>query len=240
MNGRMAMAVILVGGLGTRLRTLYPDRPKALVPVAGRPYLDWLMDWLARRGVDRVHLAGGYRADALAGWLAGRAAPVPGITLSIEPERLGTGGGLKFVEPHIEGDLFLVLNGDSFLPGLDVPALLADADRHDADAVLAVTRIESAGRYGTVEFGADGRLTAFLEKADRQGGWVNGGVYAMRRAALGRLPAGRSSSLETDLFPALAREGRIRALPCPPPLLDMGTPEGLSATEDHLRRHGLD
>ena len=82
-------AIILVGGLGTRLRTLYPDRPKALVPVAGRPFIAWLIDWLHRHGITRIHLAAGYRADQLVTWRNEQPAHQD-LTVSIEPEPLGT------------------------------------------------------------------------------------------------------------------------------------------------------
>jgi NDP-sugar pyrophosphorylase family protein len=228
-------ALVLVGGLGTRLRALYPDRPKALVPVAGRPFLAWFIDELRRQGVSRVHLAAGYRADQVVSWC--QTQPVTAaLTVSIEPEPLGTAGGLRFAAPHVDGEEFLVLNGDSFLPGLDLTAWQREPLPATSAASLAVTRIEHAGRYGTVELATDGRITAFLEKADRQGGWVNGGVYRVRRSILDLIPEQGACSLETAIFPRLAGEQRLLAHRVPPPLLDMGTPEGLQAMEAFLAR----
>lgn len=267
-------AVLLIGGRGTRLRTLYPDRPKALVPVAGRPFLEWQLEWLARGGVRQVHLAAGHLAEAVQAWLRTRGAPrlrlgdhVCAVSFSAEPEPLGTAGGLRFAAETVAGDPLLVCNGDSLLPHLDFQGLekchrqfskgwkkrrpdfqgleksrkkipnLGTSASLPPLATLAVTRIEEAGRYGTVEFDADGLITAFREKADRRAGWVNGGVYVINRAVVGLIERGRPLSLETDVFPALAREGRLKAFPCDPPLLDMGTPEGLRATEAWLRAH---
>ena len=107
-------AIILCGGRGTRLNTLYSDRPKILVPVAGRPFIEWQLEWLARMGITDIHLAGGYKADVLQQWLS--AIKEHHITLSTEPGPLGTGGGLKFVEPWFRSDPLLVLNGDSLAP----------------------------------------------------------------------------------------------------------------------------
>lgn len=229
-------AIILVGGLGTRLRALYPDRPKALVPVAGRPFIAWLIDRLREQGVRRIHLAAGYRADQLVTWRNEQPAHDE-LTVSMESAPLGTGGGLRFAAEQVPGDELLVINGDSFLPGLD----LREWSVHPgAWATLAVTHIEKAGRYGTVEFRDDHTVTAFLEKADREAGWVNGGIYWMRRALLGRIPAQGACSLETDIFPALANEGKLAAHRVPPPLLDMGTPEGLSAMEAWGRKNWSD
>lgn len=253
-------AVILLGGKGTRLSALYPDRPKALVPVAGRPFIEWQLDWLARGGIDAVHLAAGHMADRLEAWLHQRD-PSPfvsglpssvfrfpsSLTLSREPEPRGTGGGLKYIEPHIASDPFLVLNGDSLLPNLDFRALLhqhthfptlgklAPPDFQCLEkrpaATLAVVRMTEAGRYGTVEFDDWHFIGAFREKAERKAGWVNGGVYAMDREVLASIPPDTNISIEHDTFPALVAARRLRAFPCAPPLHDMGTPEGLEAME---------
>jgi len=220
-------AVVLCGGRGTRLSALYPDLPKALAPVAGRPFLDWQLDWLARAGINRIHLAAGHLAAQLEGWAA--AAGRAGLTVSIEPRPLGTGGGLKFIEPHLRGDPFLVLNGDSLMPELQIGTLLAAHRDTQAPVTLAIAPIEDAGRYGTVEAGADGVITAFREKAPRADGWINGGVYVVSRAVLDLIPAGQVLSLETDVFPGFVKERRLRAFRSRPPLLDMGTPEGLTA-----------
>ncbi len=240
-------AIILLGGLGTRLKELYPDIPKALVPVAGRPFIEWQVDWLKEGGVTHIHLAAGHKADQIEEW----AAQQTGITVSHEPQPLGTGGALKFVEPHIRSDFFLVINGDTLLPNLDFQRLEMDHQKvsndwkcdagfqpahhgPEARATIAVTRIDEAGRFGTVEFDEQDRVTAFREKAQRDAGWINGGVYLMHRRALETIPADRPCSVETDIFPSWITEGRVHAFRCPPPLLDMGTPEGLDAMAAYL------
>lgn len=226
-----AQAIILVGGKGTRISGLFPDRPKALVPVAGRPFIERLIEWLLAQGVSDVHVAAGHMAGALKEWAKDYARKPGALTLSVEPEPLGTAGGIKFVESHLRTDPFFVLNGDSLVPNLKLKAMAAEHRHAKAVATLAVTRIEEAGRYGTVEFDASGRITMFLEKADRKGGWVNGGVYLMSRAILAQIAPGRNLSIETDIFPALAALGRLHAHRADPPLLDMGTPDGLAAME---------
>lgn len=248
-------AIILCGGKGTRLHALYSDRPKILVPIAGRPFVEWQLEWLARLGIKDVHLAGGYRADVLDQWIATRRAAsedggrkrrrggefalrLSGFTFrasfSAEPAPLGTGGGLRFVEPWMRTDPVLVLNGDSLAPHLGLGSLVA-AHQHSARPVtLAVTRVRGTGRYGTVEFDADHRITAFREKTERSEGWINAGIYVMDRRSIAGIAADRPLSIETDVFPALALKGLLGACPCPPPLLDMGTPEGIAAMESFL------
>ena len=236
-------AVILLGGKGTRIAAQFPDRPKCLVPVAGRPFLEWQLDWLKRNGVVRVLLAAGYKADVLEAHLAARPADGLEIVLSREPAPLGTGGALKFVEPQLVSDPVLVVNGDSLTPNLDFSTLWKTGHgffhtvekRWPGCAALLVAPIENAGRYGTVEFDADGFATAFREKADRTAGFVNAGLYLLPRNAVAEIPAGRAVSLETEIFPALAAHRRLVAIPIPPPLLDMGTPDGLAAMERFLR-----
>ncbi|MBP7831144.1 MAG: NTP transferase domain-containing protein [Kiritimatiellae bacterium] len=256
----MMQAVILAGGRGTRLSALYADRPKALVPLAGRPFLEWQLEWLTRGGITRVHIAAGYMADRLLDWLREHGEELQSgvqcsvfsvqelftihhspctISLSREPAPLGTGGGLKYVEPWIATDPCLVLNGDSLLPRLDFQSLekawhAVSRDWKSPPAMLAVTRIEEAGRYGTVEFDEARRVTAFREKARRESGWVNGGVYVVPRRVLDSLEPGRTLSLETDVFPSLAEQGLLAAFAAPAPLLDMGTPEGLAVLESFL------
>ena len=227
-------AIILLGGQGTRLQKLYPDRPKALAPIAGRTFLEWQLAWLARHGIHDVHLAAGHLAQAIRQWVA--STPLKSqVTISVEPHPLGTGGGLKFTEPFIRTDPFLILNGDSLLPNLDFHTL-EDADQTpDMLITLAITRIESAGRYGTVEFDERKRVTAFREKAARTGGWINGGVYLARQALLNHIETDKNLSLETEVFPTLCTEGQISVFIAAPPLMDMGTPDGIIAMERYLR-----
>jgi NDP-sugar pyrophosphorylase family protein len=231
-------AFILLGGLGTRLRTLYPDRPKALVPILGRPFIAWQLTWLRSAGIRSVHLAAGHMASAIAAWMGSDEPENISVTLSEEPEPLGTGGGLKHIENHIHTNPFIVVNGDSLLPNLDWHGFLDAHRRSNAMATLAVARIEQTGRYGTVEFDKDHVITAFLEKTERPSGWINGGVYIVNRETLGHIPAGRTLSLETDVFPTLCRQGSLRVYEATAPILDMGTPEGIEQMETFLSAHG--
>jgi len=221
-------ALILAGGLGTRLRSIHPETPKALVPVAGRPFLAWQLDWLTRASIHRVHLAAGHLGAKITEWLENNSFPDLEITLSVEPEPLGTAGGLAFGfrRSGFDADAVLVLNGDTLLPELD-PLRLTTALRAATAAVIAVTRIDDARRYGTVEIDHDNAITGFREKGRSGPGYVNGGTYLIKADAILAIPTSHPSSLETDIFPALASRRVLMSFPCPPPLLDMGTPEGL-------------
>ncbi len=236
-------AVILLGGKGTRIAAQFPDVPKALVPVNGRPFLEWQLDGLRAAGITQILLAAGHKAEVLEAYLATRPADGLDITLSREPTPLGTGGAIKFIEPQLTSDPFLVLNGDSITPNLNVSMVWKkdSAIFHSMEEMfpqcgkLFVTPIGDPGRYGTVEFDESGVVTAFREKAERASGFVNTGIYLLPRTILETIPADTPVSLETDVFPALVAKGQLIAIPAPPPLLDMGTPDGLAAMEQFLR-----
>jgi NDP-sugar pyrophosphorylase family protein len=227
-------AIILLGGKGTRIQALYGDRPKCLVPLADKPFLLWQLEWLRRGGIKRVHLAAGYMADVLRDWLKTDAPKDIKITLSVEPEPRGTGGAIKFAEPWIQSDPFFVLNGDSLAPGLDFQTLEKAHRDSSSWITLGIAQIEKTGRYGTVEFDGDNRVTAFLEKDEREQGWINTGVYCVSRQALETIEPDKNISIETDIFPALAAADCLRVFRVAPPLLDMGTPDGLAAMEKFL------
>jgi len=235
-------AVILLGGKGTRIAAQFPDVPKALVPVNGRPFLEWQLDGLRAAGITQVLLAAGHKAEVLEAYLATRPDNGLEIALSREPTPLGTGGALKFIEPQLASDPFLVLNGDSITPNLDFSILwkqffhTMDKSRKSFPyhGQICVTPIEDPGRYGTVEFDDDDTVTTFREKAERASGFVNTGIYLLSRAILETIPAGKAVSLETEIFPALVEKRQLVAVQAPPPLLDMGTPDGLAAMESFL------
>lgn len=229
-------AILLLGGAGTRIASLYPGLPKALVPVAGRPFLEHQLLWLARNGLRRIHLAAGIKAGPLEDWLAAsRPADLRGldITLSREPTPLGTGGALRHLLPILPGaPAFLSFNGDTLTPNLDLSATLPS---DLSTAHLWAIPVPDATRYGTLEFDpATRRVTAFREKAASASGHVNAGIYLLPRALLETIPAGRPVSLETECLPRWAADGLLLAHPAPAPLLDMGTPDGLAEMERFL------
>ncbi|HMP89630.1 MAG TPA: sugar phosphate nucleotidyltransferase [Kiritimatiellia bacterium] len=229
-------AILLCGGLGTRLRALYSDRPKALVPVHGKPFIEYVIDGLIRQNVKHIHIAAGYRADQIKAWAEKQTHQNVHVTVSIEPASLGTAGGLKFTETFIDtGKPILVMNGDSLLMNTSFDEMIARLQNHpEWVAVLAAVEMTERGQFGTVEIDEQMNVTAFREKAERSGGWVNGGIYLMRREIFSMIPGDRSVSIETEIFPQLAGARRLGALKTQGPLLDMGTPEGLERTENFL------
>ena len=228
-------AIILLGGKGTRLSGLFPDLPKALVPVSGRPFLAWQIDWLFSQGFHSILLAAGYMGDKISAWVR-RQSFHDRISVSLEPTPLGTGGALKYLADTIGNNLFLTLNGDSLLPKLDYQPMEEAHRKSGALGTIAVTSIENSGRYGTVLFDNTGKVVKFEEKANRGAGWINAGLYLLDPSILSAISPNKNVSIENEVFPQLAAEGKLSVFQAKPPLLDMGTPDGLQNMEVYLRK----
>lgn len=222
----MPPAIVLAGGLGTRLRSVLADRPKVLAPVAGAPFLVHLLRQLERSGVREVVLATGHGGDQVEAFLA--RAPWRGgeVRCVREEEPLGTGGALAFAMREAGIDRpFLALNGDTFFGGD-----LRQLDQHDGPVLLALARVPDARRFGRVAL-ADGadpvRVEGFEEKGFATGpAWINAGVYRIDPDALTGIVPDTFVSFERDVMPALVVRGTVSAVRFPEaPFLDIGTPE---------------
>lgn len=226
-------ALILVGGEGTRLRPLTETVPKSVMPLAGRPFLSYMVDWLGRHGVDEVVLACGYRADVVREVLGEGTSPR--LRYVSEPEPRGTAGAIKFAAEQLD-DRFLALNGD-VLTDLDLSALVALHEQRGARATLGLYPVADASAYGLVKRRADDAVAEFLEKPERPGpGEINAGTYVLERSVLDLIPAEGMVSIERDVFPRLIGEG-LYALPLNGYWMDIGTPDRyLEATWDILER----
>ncbi|MBI5366799.1 MAG: HAD-IIIA family hydrolase [Planctomycetes bacterium] len=230
-------ALILCGGEGRRLRAAVADRPKPLATVAGRPFLDHLLEQCAAGGVTRVLLCSGYRSEQIEEFAQARdRAGGLRVEVSREPAPLGTGGALRLALARVGAGPFLVLNGDSFC-AVACGALWAAHARSGALATVVAARIEPSAEVGSLELAADGRILAFREKDPaRPSALANAGVYVLARAALERLAPDAPSALERDLLPALCREGAAWAFLTDEPFWDIGTPERLARAEAFFAR----
>jgi NDP-sugar pyrophosphorylase family protein len=225
-------AFVLAGGLGTRLKPRFGDLPKGIVPVGGRPFLAHLIEWLGRRGVRDVVLCTGHGAAEVREALGDGSAFGVTLAYSEEPEPLGTGGALRHAVARVEGPS-LVANGDTLLE-CDPWTLELARWRSGALGAVALYRVDDARSRGRVEIVGD-RITRFVEKDASFTGpaWVNGGLYAFSPVLWRRLPEG-VSSLERDVLPGLAAEGRLAGLRVEGEFHDIGTPESWARAERHL------
>ncbi|MGH2505219.1 MAG: nucleotidyltransferase family protein [Ktedonobacterales bacterium] len=219
-------ALILAGGAGTRLRSVLGDNlNKPMAPIAGKPFLDYLIARLQRQGIDDIILCVGYKADLIQSYFGDGARWGVHLSYSRETDFLGTGGALKLAQDLIYDDLFYVLNGDSFFD-VDLDALARFHRNAGAQATLALARVENAARYGAVRLDEEtGRIVEFAEKDETpRAGLINGGVYLLTRAALDQTPAGQVCSLEREVFPALLAAGALYGQPFPGFFIDIGVP----------------
>lgn len=215
----MLDAVILVGGLGTRLQKVVSHVPKPLAPINGKAFLDLLLQHFYASGqVRSLILAIGHKAHLIRAYYEKTSFP---LLFSEEASPLGTAGALKQALNLVETEDVWVLNGDSFF---DVPfenIRLAHL-QNKADLTIACKEMEDVSRYGSVAFGSDQRISSFQEKEAARGkGWINGGIYLMKRTLLDSFSA---FSLEKEVFPALLNK-RVFAYPFPGQFIDIGTEE---------------
>jgi mannose-1-phosphate guanylyltransferase len=228
-------ALILAGGEGTRLRPLTYTTPKPVMPLAGRPFLSFMLDWLRRHGVEEAILSCGFLSDGVRRVL-GDIYDGMRIRYVIEEEPLGTAGPVRLA--HDEGllaDRLLVLNGD-VLTDLDLEAQLAQHEHTGARATLALVPVDDTASYGVVPIDAAGRVEAFLEKGqgDPPTNRINAGAYVLEREAIETIPAGRAVSFEREVFPALVGED-LYGFVAEGYWIDIGTPDRyLEATYDLL------
>jgi NDP-sugar pyrophosphorylase family protein len=221
---------VLAGGLGTRLAHAIADRPKGLAPVAGRPFLERQLAWLASHGLKDVVLCVGHGADQIEEALGdGRRLGVD-LHYSREAEPLGTGGALAQARAFLRGPS-VVVNGDT-LPEVDPWILERARWEHGVTGALALFELDDAQASGRVERDGGDRVLRFVEKDASHPGraWVNGGCYAFAPALWESLPAG-ASSLERDVLPRLAAAGELIGHAVAGGFWDIGTPQGLERAE---------
>jgi mannose-1-phosphate guanylyltransferase len=221
-------AIVLVGGKGTRLRPLTETVPKPALTLVDRPFLAYMIEWLAGHGVSEVVLACGFLPDVLREALAGEEERAGvGIRYVVEPEPLGTAGAIRFAADELGDELedrFFALNGD-VLTDLDLSALRRAHEQRAAVATIALHPVEDAAAYGLVRSGADGEVLDFVEKTGEHApGEVNAGMYLLERSVLDLIPAGENVSIERDVFPRLVGAG-LHGLLLDGYWMDIGTPE---------------
>ncbi len=228
-------AILLVGGLGTRLRSVVPSTPKVLASIGERSFLELLVRRLRSQGISDLVMCTGYLADQIESKFGdGRAWDVS-IEYSNEEMPLGTAGAVKLAKRFLaHTPEFLVLNGDSFLE-VNFQSLMAFHQQHDGAVVtMAVLRVENASRYGTVHLDASGRVTGFAEKTGSEiPGIVNGGIYVFNHSVLQHIPEG-PASLERDVFPRLIDQG-VYAQEQDGMFIDIGTPQDYARAQQLLR-----
>jgi D-glycero-alpha-D-manno-heptose 1-phosphate guanylyltransferase len=225
-NSQPSEMLILAGGFGTRLKSVVSDVPKPMAPVAGCPFLAYLLDYWIGQGIQRFVISTGHLASVIESHF-GNTYRSASITYVHEQFPLGTGGALRLALNSVTwaNELALMANGDTWFP-VQLQQLCADAVQQGTSITLALKRLEKNDRYGGVAIGAEGKITAFGEKATG-GSYINAGCYLFNVSAIKKAFAGMSAtfSLENDFLVPFASQGFVGSSIQDQPFLDIGIPE---------------
>ncbi|WNV05352.1 nucleotidyltransferase family protein [Candidatus Methylospira mobilis] len=223
-------AIVLAGGLGTRLRQTVPDLPKPMAPIAGRPFLEILLSMLAGKRFARVVISLGYMSEKI---ISHFGASYRGMELvyEIDPLPLGTGGAIRAALARCTADHAFVFNGDTYID-LDTEAL----ERYwqiKKNPLIVVRKVKETARFGCVEL-RDGRVTAFLEKGRDGCGLINAGCYVLPTDALDEFPMGKPFSIESDYFVRNAQSIRFDGFVYSGRFIDIGVPDDYALAQSEL------
>ena len=230
-------AVILAGGAGTRVQHLLSGIPKPMAPVAGKPFVEWVVRFLAKHGITDVTISSGYLAGHIAAHFDCFDLPGVSVRCRPEPQPLGTAGGfLNAIDGrHDEPGSWLVCNGDSLILA-DLRRMLSMAA--EFEAVLLGVDVADCSRFGSLQVDSSDRLQRFVEKRPGEG-LISAGVYLINQSLPLRFPADRPLSFETDVFPFLLKSGIRMGVNCSSaPFLDIGTEATLRLASDFVSSHG--
>ncbi|MEE2959175.1 MAG: nucleotidyltransferase family protein [Myxococcota bacterium] len=223
-------AVLLAGGLGTRLRTVVSDRPKVLAEVCGRPFITYLLDELSKAWVSESVLATGYLAEQIEDCL-GNSYGGMRIKYSREKERRGTGGAVRYALPAVSNPLVLVMNGDSFCE-VDLNGFIKAHVESGAKVSMVVRKVDDTGRYGRVELSESHRVLAFEEKSGEKAGpgWINAGIYLFAREVLEAIHNEGEVSMEREVLPQRISLG-VQGFCSSGRFIDIGLPDTLEEAQ---------
>ncbi len=230
-------AIVLAGGLGTRLSSALPDLPKCLAPVSGRPFLFYVIRYLRSQGIERIVFSLGYRHEMIERYLHDEFAALD-YDCAIESEPLGTGGAIRLAATHCQTAQVLVVNGDTFFEA-GIAELANLHSQSGASCSLALKPMQNFDRYGLVEVDNNGFIKAFREKQKTVSGLINGGVYLLNREAFLAADMPVKFSFEKDFLEPQAAKGTIAGLAHDAYFIDIGIPEDLNRAQSELKRPPL-
>jgi NDP-sugar pyrophosphorylase family protein len=221
--------VILAGGKGERLKPVVFDKPKVLAEISDRPFLTYVFDQLSLAGFQEVVLCTGFMAEQIKGKLGDTYGSLR-LLYSPEEEPLGTGGALRLALSYIWSDTVLVMNGDSYMD-VGLSSFVDWFLQKNGDAALVLTEVSDTVRYGRVVIGQDEHIAMFQEKGLAKGpGWINAGIYLMKKSLVASIPNSRPYSLECEFFPSLAGK-KLLGFRSAGRFIDIGIPASYAVAE---------
>jgi D-glycero-alpha-D-manno-heptose 1-phosphate guanylyltransferase len=224
-------AIVLAGGLGTRLRSVVADQPKAMAPVGGRPFLEYLLDMLGNAGVASATLAVGFRSDAIRGHFGDRYRKLP-LRYSTEDTPLGTGGAIRLAMSRTASPNVFVFNGDTLVE-VDLATMAATHRDAGSQLTVAVHAMADASRYGAIDLDGD-RIRGFREKGRTGPGWINAGVYLISRNLLQSPSLPEAFSFESDFLVPRVADLQPLAFRTEGLFIDIGVPEDYARAQDMI------
>ncbi len=225
-------AIILAGGLGTRLREAVPDLPKCMAPILAKPFIGYLIDYLHQQGIEKFIFSLGYKFTIVEQYLRTQYGNLH-LTFSVEEEPLGTGGAIKLACTRATEKSVLVLNGDTFFK-VDLQQFAAFHNTKDADCSLALKPMVDIDRYGLVELDDDNAVSSFKEKRYYEKGLINGGVYALQSATFFQESFPDKFSFEKDYLDKFASSRKLYGFVQDQYFIDIGIPEDFERAQTEL------
>lgn len=225
-------AIILAGGLGTRLRSAVPDLPKCMAPVNGKPFMGYVIDYLSSQGVTKFILSLGYMHEVIEDYVS-KQYPSLAVEFVIEEDPLGTGGAIKFACSKATDTHVLVTNGDTMF-NINVAEVMAFHAANKADCTLSLKPMQNFDRYGVVTLNSDASVHSFKEKQHYAEGLINGGMYVLNAPKFlqEHLPA--KFSFEKDYLEKLYTDRRMFGIVQDAYFIDIGIPEDYERAQREL------
>jgi len=230
-------AVILAGGLGTRLKASLTDKPKSMAPILGKPFLEYQIEQLKKYGIKDIVLCVAYLADQIKDHFKDGVEFNVSIQYASEKKLLGTGGALKNAEPYLDKGTFLALNGDSYLK-INLSDFFQYHKKKKSSGTIALTRVSRTEKYGLVKTDKGDRITGFLEKEEKGKpcSTVNAGVYLFEPEVLSFIPREKKISLERCIFPLLLKKQvPLFGYLCSGYFIDIGTPQKYARIQEDMK-----
>lgn len=215
-------AIILAGGLGTRLKSVISDIPKPMAPIHGKPFLEYLLSYLVKFKIKKAVLSVGYKYQNILDHFGNNYKGME-LLYAIEDKPLGTGGGIRNAMYHINKNHFFLLNGDTFYE-VDLNKLYHLHIEEKANISLSLLPMEKFSRYGSVKVNGT-RITEFMPKKFTKKGLINGGIYVVNQSVFQEYSPGNKFSFETDLLQVMCKKLNIHGYISEAPFIDIGIPE---------------
>ena len=226
--------IVLAGGLGTRLRSAVADKPKCMAPIGDQPFLCYLLQYLHTQQVEHVILSLGYLSEQVISWCEQTPLPLR-VSFSVEPEPLGTGGGIMRALPLVQSDRVFIVNGDTYFD-VNLPDLFNFREINGGPLSIALKPMQHFDRYGTVELDDNNKITAFREKQYCENGLINGGVYIAQTNFLQKLNLPEKFSFEKEVLEPQVAAGKVYGYARDTYFIDIGIPEDYQKAIDHFTK----